>query len=81
MIIAWLVDISVEFLLRYTLSGESTTYAGVMREAFGRVGSVTVQICVLITNLGCLIVYLIIIGKCMCVRACKELGCRILCLF
>lgn len=62
MIIAWLVDISVEFLLRYTLSGESTTYAGVMREAFGRVGSVTVQICVMITNLGCLIVYLIIIG-------------------
>lgn len=64
MIIAWLVDISVEFLLRYTQSGESTTYAGVMREVFGRVGSVSVQICVIITNLGCLIIYLIIIGKC-----------------
>ncbi|KAG5237383.1 sodium-coupled neutral amino acid transporter [Salix suchowensis] len=51
MIIAWLVDISVEFLLRYTQSGESTTYAGVMREVFGRVGSVSVQICVIITNL------------------------------
>ncbi|KAF9674541.1 hypothetical protein SADUNF_Sadunf10G0137800 [Salix dunnii] len=62
MIIAWLVDISVEFLLRYTHSGESTTYAGVMREVFGRVGSVSVQICVMITNLGCLIIYLIIIG-------------------
>uniref|UniRef100_A0A6N2NC12 Amino acid transporter transmembrane domain-containing protein n=1 Tax=Salix viminalis TaxID=40686 RepID=A0A6N2NC12_SALVM len=62
MIIAWLVDISVEFLLRYTQSGESTTYAGVMREVFGRVGSVSVQICVIITNLGCLIIYLIIIG-------------------
>ncbi|KAJ6325015.1 hypothetical protein OIU76_012158 [Salix suchowensis] len=62
MIIAWLVDISVEFLLRYTQSGESTTYAGVMREVFGRVGSMSVQICVIITNLGCLIIYLIIIG-------------------
>ncbi|KAF2296352.1 hypothetical protein GH714_037495 [Hevea brasiliensis] len=43
-------------------SGESKTYAGVMREAFGPVGSVAVQICVMITNLGCLIIYLIIIG-------------------
>ncbi|CAI0383935.1 unnamed protein product [Linum tenue] len=32
-----------------------------MREAFGGFGSVEVQICVLITNLGCLIIYLIII--------------------
>ncbi|KAJ6350440.1 hypothetical protein OIU78_006580 [Salix suchowensis] len=61
-IVAWLVDISVEFLLRYTHSGDTTTYAGVMREAFGRVGSVSVQVCVMITNLGCLIIYLIIIG-------------------
>ncbi|KAF2296381.1 hypothetical protein GH714_037654 [Hevea brasiliensis] len=61
-VIAWLVDISVEFLMRYTNSGESKTYAGVMREAFGPVGSVAVQICVMITNLGCLIIYLIIIG-------------------
>ncbi|KAJ6768214.1 AMINO ACID TRANSPORTER [Salix koriyanagi] len=61
-IVAWLVDISVKFLLRYTHSGDTTTYAGVMREAFGRVGSVSVQVCVMITNLGCLIIYLIIIG-------------------
>ncbi|KAJ8764067.1 hypothetical protein K2173_004963 [Erythroxylum novogranatense] len=61
-VIAWLADVSVEFLLKYTQSGHSTTYAGVMKEAFGWVGSLAVQICVLITNLGCLIVYLIIIG-------------------
>ncbi|EEF41531.1 amino acid transporter, putative [Ricinus communis] len=61
-VIAWLADISVEFLMRYTHSGESTTYAGVMREAFGPLGSAAVQICVMITNLGCLIIYLIIIG-------------------
>ncbi|EOY17634.1 hypothetical protein QUC31_006821 [Theobroma cacao] len=61
-VIAWLADISVEFLMRYTHAGDSTTYAGVMRESFGRVGSVLVQICVMMTNLGCLIIYLIIIG-------------------
>ncbi|KAK6234416.1 hypothetical protein QUC31_006822 [Theobroma cacao] len=60
-VIAWLADVSVEFLMRYTHAGKSTTYAGVMKESFGRVGSVLVQICVLMNNLGCLIIYLIII--------------------
>lgn len=62
-LIALLVDISVEFLLRFTYNGESRTYAGLMYESFGRVGSVAVQISVMLTNLGCLIIYLIIIGK------------------
>lgn len=62
-LIAMLVDISVEFMLRFTYSGDSITYAGLMKESFGRLGSVSVQICVMITNLGCLIIYLIIIGK------------------
>lgn len=57
------VDVSVEFMLRFTYAGESKTYAGLMYESFGRVGSVAVQISVMITNLGCLIIYLIIIGK------------------
>ncbi|KAL7107494.1 hypothetical protein ACP275_06G058200 [Erythranthe tilingii] len=61
-LIAIVVDVSVEFLLRFTYSGESRTYAALMRESFGRLGSVAVQICVMITNLGCLIMYLIIIG-------------------
>lgn len=62
-IIACLTDISVDFLMRYTNAGETSTYAGVMRESFGRAGSVAVQLCVMITNLGCLIIFLIIIGK------------------
>ncbi|KAH6762849.1 Transmembrane amino acid transporter family protein [Perilla frutescens var. hirtella] len=56
------VEISVEFMLRFTYSGDARTYAGLMRESFGRWGAVAVQICVMITNLGCLIMYLIIIG-------------------
>ncbi|KAH9767350.1 Amino acid transporter AVT6C [Citrus sinensis] len=62
-IIACLTDISVDILMRYTHAGETSTYAGVMRESFGRAGSVAVQLCVMITNLGCLIIFLIIIGS------------------
>jgi len=63
LVIALLSEVSVEFLLRFTHSGDATTYAGVMKESFGRVGSTATQVCVMITNLGCLIMYLIIIGK------------------
>ncbi|XP_042491326.1 amino acid transporter AVT6C-like [Macadamia integrifolia] len=61
-IIAVLSDVSVNFLLRFTNIGNSRTYAGVMGEAFGRIGSLALQICVMLTNMGSLIIYLIIIG-------------------
>ncbi|XP_042478196.1 amino acid transporter AVT6C-like [Macadamia integrifolia] len=61
-IVAFLCNFSVDFLLTFTNAGNSTTYAGVMGEAFGRVGSVALQICVMITTVGSLIIYLIIIG-------------------
>uniref|UniRef100_A0A803RC44 Amino acid transporter transmembrane domain-containing protein n=1 Tax=Cannabis sativa TaxID=3483 RepID=A0A803RC44_CANSA len=63
LLVALSVDITAEFMLRYTSSGNSQTYAGLLAESFGRLGSVSVQICVILTNLGCLIIYLIIIGK------------------
>ncbi|CAK9135861.1 unnamed protein product [Ilex paraguariensis] len=62
LVVAFFVEVTVEFLLRYTRSGESSTYAGLMAESFGKFGSVGLQICVMITNLGALIIYLIIIG-------------------
>ncbi|XP_022146797.1 amino acid transporter AVT6C [Momordica charantia] len=60
--VAFMTDISVEILLRFTHSGVSTTYAGLMKESFGPIGSVATQVCVMVTNLGCLIMYQIIIG-------------------
>lgn len=63
LLVALVVEVTVEFLLRYTNSGESSTYAGMVGESFGPWGSIVVQICVIITNLGCLIIYFIIIGK------------------
>ncbi|XP_076901845.1 amino acid transporter AVT6C-like [Bidens hawaiensis] len=63
MAMAVLVEVTVEFLLRYTnYSGEVSTYGGVIAESFGKVGSVGLQICVMVSNLGALIIYLIIIG-------------------
>ncbi|KAJ4979865.1 hypothetical protein NE237_010645 [Protea cynaroides] len=62
LIIAVLSSISVDFLLRFTNADVSTTYAGVMSEAFGRVGSIAFQICIMINNFGTLVIYLIIIG-------------------
>ncbi|XP_071732269.1 amino acid transporter AVT6C-like [Rutidosis leptorrhynchoides] len=60
---AFLVEITTEFLLRYTNhTGEVDTYGGVMAESFGKFGSVALQICVMISNLGALVIYLIIIG-------------------
>ncbi|KAL9253529.1 Amino acid transporter AVT6C-like protein [Drosera capensis] len=61
-IVAVLVDVSAEFLVRFADVGDSRTYAGSVGESFGRVGALLVQICIMITNLGCLIVYQIIIG-------------------
>lgn len=61
-LVALLVDITVNFMLRDTYAGQSTTYAGLMKENFGKIGSLAVQICVMISTLGCLIMYLIIIG-------------------
>lgn len=66
LLVALVVEVTVEFLLRYTNSGESSTYAGMVSESFGPWGSISVQICVIITNLGCLIIYFIIIGDVLC---------------
>ncbi|MCI71221.1 sodium-coupled neutral amino acid transporter 6-like, partial [Trifolium medium] len=50
LIVAVLAEVSVEFLLRFTHAGETTTYSGVMREAFGSYGAISVQVCVIVTN-------------------------------
>ncbi|KAM4104150.1 hypothetical protein ACJW30_06G135200 [Castanea mollissima] len=63
LVVAFFTEVTVEFLLRYTKSGKSTTYAGIVGESFGAIGSVAVQICVIITLFGALIIYLIIIDS------------------
>ncbi|KAL9316202.1 hypothetical protein ACSQ67_017203 [Phaseolus vulgaris] len=65
-LVALITDVTVEFMLRYTNSGKSTTYAGMMGESFGSIGSLAVKLCVLVTNFGILIIYLIILGDVLC---------------
>ncbi|XP_004307705.1 PREDICTED: sodium-coupled neutral amino acid transporter 5-like [Fragaria vesca subsp. vesca] len=65
-VVAVLTEVTVEFLLRYTNSGKSETYAGMVGESFGPLGSIAVQVCIIITNLGCLIIFFIIIGDVLC---------------
>ncbi|KAK9276318.1 hypothetical protein L1049_005849 [Liquidambar formosana] len=60
--VAVLTENSIEMLLRFSRAGKSVSYGGVMGDAFGSVGKVVLQICVLVNIVGVLIVYMIIIG-------------------
>ncbi|XP_058112446.1 amino acid transporter AVT6A-like [Magnolia sinica] len=60
--VAFLTEASIEMLLRSSRAGKSVSYAGVMGDAFGRIGRMLLQLCVVINNIGVLIVYMIIIG-------------------
>ncbi|KAI9102175.1 hypothetical protein K1719_023685 [Acacia pycnantha] len=70
-LVAMVTDITVEFMLRYSGSDKSITYAGMVSESYGKLGSLAVKICVIITNLGVLVIYFIILGDVLCGRASK----------
>lgn len=57
-----LTDASIELLLRFSWVGKSVSYGGLIGEAFGKCGKILVQVCVLVNNIGVLVVYMIIIG-------------------
>eukprot|EP00253_Pinus_taeda_P010227 PITA_10227 len=60
--VCFLTDASIDILLRFSRAGAAVSYGGVMGDAFGKIGKMLLQICVIINNLGILIVYMIIIG-------------------
>ncbi|XP_052197090.1 amino acid transporter AVT6A [Diospyros lotus] len=59
---AFLTEASIEMLLRFSRAGKTTSYGGVMGDTFGKFGKIFLQICVLVNNIGVLVVYMIIIG-------------------
>ncbi|KAL5723358.1 Amino acid transporter avt6a [Ranunculus cassubicifolius] len=59
---AFLTEKSIEILLRFSKQGRSTSYGGLMGVAYGSAGRILLQICVVVNNVGVLIVYMIIIG-------------------
>ncbi|KAL1332209.1 hypothetical protein HN51_061057 [Arachis hypogaea] len=60
--LAFLTDTSLDILLRFSRVAKASSYAHVMGSAFGRLGTMVLQISVFINNLGILVVYMIIIG-------------------
>ncbi|KAG1365655.1 Amino acid transporter AVT6C [Cocos nucifera] len=61
--VAFLSNVSAEFLLRYTMPGSPCSYAGIIGESFGRVGSTAVQLFVALTTMGTLTIFLIMIDS------------------
>ncbi|XP_010927988.1 amino acid transporter AVT6A [Elaeis guineensis] len=59
---AFLTEASIDMLIRFSRAGKTISYAGVMGDAFGKIGKMLLQICVVINNIGVMIVYMIIIG-------------------
>ncbi|CAH9096496.1 unnamed protein product [Cuscuta epithymum] len=58
---AVLTNFSIDILLRFSGSNNNS-YASVMGDAFGNWGRRLLQVCVLVNNIGILVVYMIIIG-------------------
>ncbi|KAH0700573.1 hypothetical protein KY290_016224 [Solanum tuberosum] len=61
-LMAFLTEASVELLIRFSRTSNSVSYGGLMGDAFGNYGKMLLQICILVNNIGVLIVYMIIIG-------------------
>ncbi|VVB09195.1 unnamed protein product [Arabis nemorensis] len=61
-LVAFLTDATIEFLLRFSTIGKQRSYGGLMEDSFGKPGRIMLQVAVLVSNIGVLIVYMIIIG-------------------
>lgn len=61
-LVAVVTDFSVAMLMRFSKAGGARSYAQVMGGAFGDLGRRVLQVCVVINNIGLLVVYMIIIG-------------------
>ncbi|KAF8410264.1 hypothetical protein HHK36_002789 [Tetracentron sinense] len=59
---AWLTDSSIEKILRFGRASKAASYSGVAGDAFGCAGRTLLQVCIIVNNLGMLVVYMIIIG-------------------
>jgi sodium-coupled neutral amino acid transporter 2 len=60
---AFLTDASIELLMRFSRVVGAPSYGAVMGDAFGWWGRRLLQVCVVVNNVGVMIVYMIIIGK------------------
>ncbi|KAG6491199.1 amino acid transporter AVT6A-like [Zingiber officinale] len=59
---AFFTEISIDMLVRFSRAGKTVSYGGLMGDSFGRIGKLLIQLCIIVNNVGVLIVYMIIIG-------------------
>uniref|UniRef100_A0A1D1ZCR9 Putative sodium-coupled neutral amino acid transporter 6 n=1 Tax=Anthurium amnicola TaxID=1678845 RepID=A0A1D1ZCR9_9ARAE len=57
-----LTDASIDMMIRFSRAGKTVSYGGMVGDAFGRAGRALLQACIVVNNVGVLIVYMIIIG-------------------
>lgn len=57
-----LTESSIDMILRFSRASKAATYSGVVADAFGGTGRTLLQVCIVVNNLGMLVVYMIIIG-------------------
>ncbi|KAG8377438.1 hypothetical protein BUALT_Bualt08G0032900 [Buddleja alternifolia] len=57
-----LTEKSIEMVLRFSKASKTGSYSGLAGEAFSGAGRNLLQLCIVINNLGMLVVYMIIIG-------------------
>ncbi|RID49628.1 hypothetical protein BRARA_H00416 [Brassica rapa] len=63
LLMAFLTDKTIDFLLRFSGIGNARrSYGALMEDSFGKTGRIVLQVAILVTNIGVLIVYMIIIG-------------------
>uniref|UniRef100_A0A803MTJ7 Amino acid transporter transmembrane domain-containing protein n=1 Tax=Chenopodium quinoa TaxID=63459 RepID=A0A803MTJ7_CHEQI len=59
---AFMTEFSIDMILRFSKAYKSNSYSSVAGDAFGVFGRTISQVCIIVNNLGLLVVYLIIIG-------------------
>lgn len=57
-----LTELSIDFILKFSRASKSVTYAGAVGDSLGSAGRTLLQVCIVVNNLGMLVVYMIIIG-------------------
>lgn len=60
---SWLTESSIDVIIKFSRASKSASYSGVVADAFGGVGRTLLQVCIVVNNLGMLVVYMIIIGN------------------
>lgn len=53
---------SIDMILRFGRASRKASYCGLVGDAFGGAGRTLLQVCIVVNNLGMLVVYMIIIG-------------------